>query len=371
MELVLRPQLDLGQVFVAFLSLPGHLAFEPGSIADVVEPADLAVETLQEAVVAHPVGDRVGQPAHPLTPVVVGHGEARRARRIRGAVDSNDGLEGAGAGVAVAPCRVTFELPQGVAVGQAADAAGFEGRDIAGAHRSLHHRRQLVAHLDVVPEPRRCPSELLGQDGLLDGLQLLRAVSVGLPLILAPLPGGSPLGPELPSPAMGDHLAPLVAVGGDAGLDERATGELTHFFFEAGELLLDGDAVVQIDRPVPDPVVAGVETVDAGEAAGPARGPIDAIEKRRRRDNAAVAGLAGVALVNPEGVGVAHALGEVPDAVLSGVLVILADPIEAGAVEGPQAFPQPSQTLFGDLAFGYASQSKPPGGTLPCLRLPW
>src|SRR5246127_4564680 len=66
-------QLDVDQAAAVLDPLAGHLAGDDVAVADVVELADLAALADQPAVVAHPVGQELRQPAVAHDPVVVGH----------------------------------------------------------------------------------------------------------------------------------------------------------------------------------------------------------------------------------------------------------------------------------------------------------
>src|SRR5581483_6479648 len=70
------------------LVAPGDPPAHPVGVADVVEPAELAVELPEPRVVAHPVGAQVDEPrlAHPA--VVVDRGVARAPGPLRVPVDA-------------------------------------------------------------------------------------------------------------------------------------------------------------------------------------------------------------------------------------------------------------------------------------------
>ena len=65
------------------LDLVHHPAAHPGGVADVVELAVLAAQPQQPAVVAHPVGERVGEPGLPHPAVVVVHRDAELLGPLR------------------------------------------------------------------------------------------------------------------------------------------------------------------------------------------------------------------------------------------------------------------------------------------------
>src|SRR5262252_363281 len=74
--LVARLLLDLDQVMALLDVLARHLAVDEQQIAGRIVPADLAGGPAQEAVVAHPVGQMMGEPRAALGAVVVGAGRA-------------------------------------------------------------------------------------------------------------------------------------------------------------------------------------------------------------------------------------------------------------------------------------------------------
>ena len=113
---------------------------------------------------------------------------------------------------------------------------------------------------------------------------------------------------------------------------------------------MDRDPVVQIDGPEPLPVVAGVKTVDPGQASRAPGAPIDAVEKTGRRNDGAELGGLGIAFVPVKGVGVSDTLTKMPDRVLAGRLVEQADAVLTGPVETAQPLPQ-----SGDAFGGYLS----------------
>ena len=152
--------------------------------------------------------------------------------------DPDDGFLGAGGGVGEAPGRVAKHLPELDAVGDAADATGDKSGDVAVAHRALDHGLQVVAHLDVLPPTGVVAADFLVEHGVGDGFDFLTGVLVGFEGIFLVFPGGGAFGADLPAPGLGDGLAALVVVVGDAGLDEDFAGELAFLLLQAGELFL-------------------------------------------------------------------------------------------------------------------------------------
>src|SRR3954463_1808228 len=68
--------LDLDQMPPALDEFALHLALDEQHVAFRIVPADLAGRTAQEAVIAHPVGEMMGQPGAAFRTVVVGAGRA-------------------------------------------------------------------------------------------------------------------------------------------------------------------------------------------------------------------------------------------------------------------------------------------------------
>ena len=226
-----------------------------------------------------------------------------------------------GVGVGETPGGMAQHFLQLNAVADAADAARHEGGDVTVAQGPFDHRRQLIANVHVLEPAGVVAADFLVEYGLVDGFQFVAGVLVRLEGVFLAFAGCAALGPDLPALGLGDGLAALVEVVGDAGLDDDSAGELALLFLQAGELLLDADLIVQVDGAVPLPVVAGVETVHAGKAAGATGTPIDAVEEAGRRDDVAVLGGLGVGTVPVERVGVADALAEVADGAAGRLLV--------------------------------------------------
>src|SRR5258708_39598607 len=74
--------LDLDQMTPALDELAFHLALDEQHIAFGIMPADLAGRTTQEAIIAHPVSEMMGQPRAAFRTVVVGAGRADFAREF-------------------------------------------------------------------------------------------------------------------------------------------------------------------------------------------------------------------------------------------------------------------------------------------------
>ena len=166
--------------------------------------------------------------------------------------------------------------------------AGDKGGDVAVAERALDHRGQLVANAHILEPAGVVAANLLVQNGLVDGLQFLAGILVRFKGVFLAFAGRAALGANLPALRLGEGLAALIEIAGDAGLDDDAAGELAFLLFQAGELFLNADLVVQVDGAIPLPIVAGVEPVDAGQAAGASGAPIDAVQEAGRRDDVAV-----------------------------------------------------------------------------------
>ena len=111
----------------------------------------MQLRVAQEAVVAHPVGEVVGQPGAALGAVVVGAGRADLERELLfpvhalGTIGNAEAVLDAEAGMGV------LQLP-GELVGadvEAAPALGV-GDEAGDRHRALHHARQRLAFGDVL-----------------------------------------------------------------------------------------------------------------------------------------------------------------------------------------------------------------------------
>src|SRR3989344_4510978 len=74
--LVLDPDIEVHLVATYFLHLLADLAFDPIGVAGVDELAVLARQLPQPAVVAHPVGDGVGQKCLAQPAIIIGNGDA-------------------------------------------------------------------------------------------------------------------------------------------------------------------------------------------------------------------------------------------------------------------------------------------------------
>src|SRR6185436_13615148 len=74
--------LDLDQVTAVLDALAGDAPLDDQVVALGIVAADLAVGAPQEAVVAHPVGQVVGEPRAALRAVVVGAGRAHRGGEL-------------------------------------------------------------------------------------------------------------------------------------------------------------------------------------------------------------------------------------------------------------------------------------------------
>ena len=82
-----RLLLDLDVFPAAYLELADHAAVDEDHVAVGIVAADLALGFVQEAVVADPVGDVVGQPRVALGAVIVGTGRADFERELFVPVD--------------------------------------------------------------------------------------------------------------------------------------------------------------------------------------------------------------------------------------------------------------------------------------------
>ncbi len=162
--------------------------------------------------------------------------------------------------------------------------------------------------------------------------------------------GGVPFGAYLPAPGLGDGISVLIEVVGDAGLNQNLPSKFGLLLLQVGELLLDRGLVVQVDRPVPLPVIAGMEAVDPRQAAGPSGALIDAVEEARRGDNLSVSAVVTVTQVPIERVFVADSLTEMPYSVLGSLGVEQADAILPWAVEVAQACPKPVDAFLCNLS---------------------
>ena len=68
---VLRPDIQIHQMVFAVLVFLNDLAFAESGIADNIQLADFHIELLQEAVIAHPVGQGMSDPGNPVGAVIV------------------------------------------------------------------------------------------------------------------------------------------------------------------------------------------------------------------------------------------------------------------------------------------------------------
>src|SRR5258707_2533721 len=74
--------LDLDQMTPALDELAFHLALDEQHIAFRIVPADLASRTAQEAIIAHSVGEVMGQPLASFRTVIVGAGRDELERAV-------------------------------------------------------------------------------------------------------------------------------------------------------------------------------------------------------------------------------------------------------------------------------------------------
>ena len=131
---------------------------EPVGVADVVEPAELAVELPEPGVVAHPVGAEVDEPGLAHAAVVERGRVARRRGRTRGPsapAASRRGRPGRRGG-RTAGCAGGSPTPRRERLDavEAHAHADVPADHVGDVHRALHHRADRVALVDVLPEPR-------------------------------------------------------------------------------------------------------------------------------------------------------------------------------------------------------------------------
>src|ERR1041385_2929027 len=172
--------LDLGDGAALGEALARHLRVDIEDVALGVVAANLARRASEEAVVAHPVGQMMGQPGAPLRAVVVDPWRAHRGGEVALPVHA---LRTVGHAEAVvdAETRVSLALPPRELVRPDVEAApalrvGDESRH---RHRALHHGGEPLALDHVLPVARRGAADLLGLVQGVDPLPLLPAVAPG------------------------------------------------------------------------------------------------------------------------------------------------------------------------------------------------
>ena len=131
-------------------------------------------------------------------------------------------------------------------------------------------------------------------------------------------------------------------------LQHEAAGELALLLLDADHALDRGDAVARANMAEQFPVVAGVKTVDAGQAPAGAADPAEGHREHRVRDDRAVAAQAAILGVAVERVEIADAVAEVADRVRGRVLQI--GPF--GAQLQADHLPRGSNRLVGDFSLG-------------------
>ena len=220
--------------------------------------ADLAGGVAQEAVVAHPVGQVVGQPRAALRAVIVGAGRADFEGELLfpvhalGAVRNAEAIRDAEAGMGV------DQLP-GELVGADVEAAPALGvADEAGhRHRALEHRRQRLAFGHVLPVARRGAADLLVAIELVGVGELLRRCSAAAAraftsLYLVPCSRAwSRSVRKHQLSALGDQVAVLVEEVDMVDLLDGAAGEARLVLDDVLQPGLGRDRVVAVDRLVP------------------------------------------------------------------------------------------------------------------------
>src|SRR6516225_47098 len=144
--------LDLDEMFAVLDELPPDPALDEQHVACRIVSADLATRLAQEAVVADPVRQVMGQPGVSLRTVVIGarrahlQGEVLLPVNALGYVGNTETVGDADARMRVdqLPCELIgadVQAPPPLRIG---DKAGDR-------HRALEHHRKLFAFVDVLP----------------------------------------------------------------------------------------------------------------------------------------------------------------------------------------------------------------------------
>src|SRR5690625_1808366 len=314
--------------------------------------ADLALALAQEAVVTHPVGGLVSQPAATLGAVVVGTGGTHLQGEVfvpvyaLRAVGHIEAVLDAGAGV------LLLHLP-GQLVGANVEAApALRVADETGnGHWAFQHARQLFAFLDVFPVTGSGATNLFVFVELVVFGQLLVGERLNLALDVVVL--GAALacfvavGTEHPAVGVGDQVTVLVVEVNVIDLLEGTTGEAGLMLNQVFQIRFGVDHVVAQNRLVPVPVGAGPHGVNAGQAATVAGDDAAGAEQEAgQRDDGAVLGVLGVFGVAPQRVVVADAVSVVTDAVTGRFIVPRLNGI--GDLDA-DALAEVGQAFLGDL----------------------
>ena len=126
-----------------------------------------------------------------------------------------------------------------------------------------------------------------------------------------------------PAHDAGDHLVPLVGVGGLDVLDHQTTGVSALLFLHVQNALDAVDGVAGSQHAEELPVVAGEEAVYAGQAPAGAARPVPHVGGARVTHHAAILRVGRVFLVAEQWVGIADAVDEVEHGVQVGLADVL------------------------------------------------
>ena len=254
----------------------------------------------------------------------------------------------AGLGVSEKVVRVPQGLAQQHAVGAGPSGADQERRYVLQREGATHDGLELVADIGVLVVAGLAAAGLLGQNLLVDGLQLLGRVLVaaGYAGVLAALPGGAALMPRAPADDAGHQLVALVGVDGLHELDHQRLGIAALPFLHVEDPFNAVDGVAGADVPEILPVVSGEETMDAGQSPAGATRPMAHVGSAGMADDGAVLGVGGIFLVAEHGIGIADSVYEVQERAQGGI----ANEI-LGAHTGADHCPGTGDGLGRDAAF--------------------
>ncbi len=159
--LVLARQLELdGRPVAVDEPLAHDASTHPVGVADVVEPAELAVELPEPRVVAHPVGAEVDQPRLAHAPVVVHRRVARPARPlgipVHALLHVGD-VQVVGTEEAGDPLALLVPEPERLHAVQAHAHPDVPAHHVGDAQRPLDERADLVALVDVLHQRGSAP----------------------------------------------------------------------------------------------------------------------------------------------------------------------------------------------------------------------